>query len=132
MTSKSSYIALVLCIACCAPSFAQETAGRNLNVLDSIVQTSIQNHEMPGAVLLVGHDGKVMYRKAFGNRSLEPKIEPMTVDTIFDMASLTKVIATTTAVMQLEEQGRIRMNDPVVKYIPEFGQNGKGDIAVRS
>jgi len=131
MTSKSSYIALLLCIACCAPSFAQETAGRNLNVLDSIVQTSIQNHEMPGAVLLVGHDGKVMYRKAFGNRSLEPKIEPMTVDTIFDMASLTKVIATTTAVMQLEEQGRIRMNDPVVKYIPEFGQNGKGDIAVR-
>ena len=69
--------------------------------------------------------------KSFGNRSLEPKIEPMTVDTIFDMASLTKVIATTTAVMQLEEQGRIRMNDPVVKYIPEFGQNGKGDITVR-
>jgi len=131
MTRKYSFIVLLLWITCCAPAFAQENAAPKLNVLDSIVQTSIQNHEMPGAVLLVGHDGQVIYRKAFGNRSLEPKVEAMTVDTIFDMASLTKVIATTTAVMQLEEQGRIRMNDPVLKYIPEFGQNGKGDITVR-
>jgi uncharacterized protein YbbC (DUF1343 family)/CubicO group peptidase (beta-lactamase class C family) len=131
MTCKYSSIVFVLWIAGCTPVLAQQNAASDLNVLDSIVQTSIQNREMPGAVLLVGHDGRVIYRKAFGNRSLEPKIEPMTVDTIFDMASLTKVIATTTAVMQLEEQGRIRMNDPVVKYIPEFGQNGKGDITVR-
>jgi uncharacterized protein YbbC (DUF1343 family)/CubicO group peptidase (beta-lactamase class C family) len=131
MTCKHICITLVLWIAYCAPAFAQASPAPGLSVLDSIVQTSIQNHEMPGAVLLVGHDGRVIYRKAFGNRSLEPKVEPMTVDTIFDMASLTKVIATTTAVMQLEEQGRIRMNDPVVKYIPEFGQNGKGDITVR-
>lgn len=131
MTGKKTYIALLLCIACCTPTLAQESGSPGLNVLDAIVQTSIQNHEMPGAVLLVGHDGHVIYRKAFGNRALEPRVEPMTVDTIFDMASLTKVIATTTAVMQLEEQGKIRMNDPVVKYIPEFGQNGKSDITVR-
>src|SRR3954468_24756917 len=131
MNCKYICIVLLVWIVCCASGFTQENTAPNLNVLDSIVQTSIQNHEMPGAVLLVGHDGRVIYRKAFGNRSLEPKLEPMTVDTIFDMASLTKVIATTTAVMQLEEQGRIRMNDPVVKYIPEFGQNGKGDMTVR-
>ena len=132
MTHKQIYVALLLCIAWCAAAFSQDmSSAPNLNALDSIVQTSLQNHDMPGAVLLVGHDGHVIYRKAFGNRSLEPKVEPMTVDTIFDMASLTKVIATTTAVMQLEEQGRIRMNDPVVKYIPEFAQNGKSDIAVR-
>src|SRR3954463_16671479 len=131
MNCKYICIVLLVWIGCCAPGFTQENTAPNMNVLDSIVQTSIQNHEMPGAVLLVGHDGHVIYRKAFGNRSLEPRIEPMTIDTIFDMASLTKVIATTTAVMQLEEQGRIRMNDPVVKYIPEFGQNGKSDIAVR-
>ena len=112
-------------------AWAQPSATSPENVLDSIVQSSIENHEIPGAVLLVGHDGRVIYRKAFGNRSLEPKVEPMTVDTIFDLASLTKVIATTTAIMQLEEQGRLRLNDPVVKYIPEFGQNGKGDIRVR-
>jgi CubicO group peptidase (beta-lactamase class C family) len=79
---------------------------------------------MPGAVLLVGHDGQVIYRKAFGNRALEPRREPMTADTIFDLASLTKVIATTTAVMQLVQKGEVRLNDPVAKYIPEFAQNG--------
>jgi uncharacterized protein YbbC (DUF1343 family)/CubicO group peptidase (beta-lactamase class C family) len=110
---------------------AQGQAENRLNVLDSIVETSIQNHEIPGAVLLVGHDGKVIYRKAFGNRALEPTRSAMTADTIFDIASLTKVVATTTAIMQLEQQGKIRLNDPVVKYIPEFGQNGKGDITIR-
>ena len=129
-STTCSFIYILFFLGCELAS-AQQASAPNLNVLDSVIQTSIQNHEMPGAVLLVGHEGQVIYRKAFGNRSLDPKVEPMTVDTIFDMASLTKVIATTTAVMQLEEQGRIRMNDPVVKYIPEFGQNGKGDIAVR-
>ena len=99
--------------------------------VDSIIQASIDNHEIPGAVLLVGHDGQVVYRKAYGMRSLEPTRSAMTVNTIFDIASLTKVVATTTAAMQLMEQGKIRLNDPVVKYIPEFGQNGKGDVTVR-
>ena len=85
----------------------------------------------PGAVLVVGHDGAVIYRKAYGNRALEPTREPMTLDTVFDLASLTKVIATTTAMMQLFEQGKVRMNDPVAKYLPEFAQNGKEDITLR-
>ena len=117
--------------AFCAIALGQQTQSQKLSVLDSILQTSIEKHEAPGAVLLVGHDGHVIYRKAFGNRSLEPKAEPMTADTIFDLASLTKVIATTTAVMQLVEQGKIRLNDSVAKYIPEFAQNGKADIDVR-
>jgi CubicO group peptidase (beta-lactamase class C family) len=108
-----------------------QSSTSDLDVLDPIVQTAIQNHEVPGAVLLVGHDGRVIYRKAFGSRSLEPTRTPMTVDTVFDIASLTKVVATTTAVMQLVEKGKIRLNDPVVKYIAEFGQNGKTDITVR-
>jgi len=95
------------------------------------VQEAIQDGQIPGAVVLVGHDDKVVYRKAFGYRSLEPRRELMTVDTIFDIASLTKVVATTTAVMQLFERGKVRLNDDVVKYIPEFGQNGKEDITVR-
>jgi uncharacterized protein YbbC (DUF1343 family) len=110
---------------------AQQADAPSLAALDPIVQTAIQNHEIPGAVLLVGHDGHIIYRKAFGERSLEPTRSAMTVDTIFDLASLTKVIATNTAVMQLFEQGKIRLNDPVAKYIPEFGQNGKADITVR-
>lgn len=115
----------------CGLAFAQQSESSNLSGLDSIIQNAIQNHEIPGGVLLVGHDGQVAYRKAFGERSLEPTRSAMTVNTIFDLASLTKVVATTTAVMQLVEQGKIRLNDPVVKYIPEFGQNGKADITVR-
>src|SRR6185369_470108 len=102
-----------------------------LQVLDSIVRDAIGNREVPGAVVLVWHDGQVIYRKAFGNRAIDPRGEPMTVDTIFDIASLTKVVATTTAVMQLVQHGDIRLNDPVVKYIPEFAQNAKDDITVR-
>lgn len=102
-----------------------------LVAVDSIIKQAIDDGNIPGAVLLVGHDGKVIYRKAYGHRSLEPKRESMTVDTIFDMASLTKVIATTTSVMQLAELGKIRFNDPVAKYLPEFAQNGKEDITIR-
>ena len=102
-----------------------------LGAVDAIIQQAIADHNIPGAVLVVGHDGKVIYRKAYGERSLEPRREAMTVDTIFDMASLTKVIATTTAVMQLMELGKVRLNDPVAKYIPEFAQNGKEDITIR-
>jgi uncharacterized protein YbbC (DUF1343 family)/CubicO group peptidase (beta-lactamase class C family) len=104
----------------------------SLGVLDAIVREAIEDKQMPGAVLLVGHNGQVVYRKAFGNRALEPRRESMTADTIFDIASLTKVVATTTAVMQLAEKGKIRLNDPVVKYISEFGENGKDEITVRN
>src|SRR5579859_2363778 len=110
---------------------ATPKADVRLSQGDSIINQAVADGNIPGAVLLVGHDGKVVYRKAYGYRELEPKRVPMTVDTIFDLASLTKVIATTTAVMQLVEQGKIRLNDPVAKYLPEFGQNGKEDITIR-
>ncbi len=118
-----------------APTLAvatQATSVPSLGVLDSIVRDAIHDDQIPGAVLLVWHDGQVIYRKAFGNRSLEPRREAMTVDTIFDIASLTKVVATTTAVMQLVQKGEVRLNDPVAKYISEFAENGKEDITVRN
>jgi uncharacterized protein YbbC (DUF1343 family)/CubicO group peptidase (beta-lactamase class C family) len=99
--------------------------------VDSVIQQAISDNNIPGAVLVVGHNGSVVYRKAYGSRALEPRREVMSAETIFDLASLTKVIATTTAVMQLMEHGKIRMNDPVAKYLPEFAQNGKDDITVR-
>jgi len=112
------------------PVKAQASAVR-LGQVDAIVQQSIADGNIPGAVLVVGHNGSIIYRKAYGSRALEPKREAMTIDTIFDMASLTKVIATTTAVMQLFEQGKIRLNDPVAKYLPDFAANGKEDITLR-
>ena len=102
-----------------------------LDNVDGIVEQSIQDGTIPGAVLIVGHDGQVVYRKAYGSRALEPRHETMTVDTVFDVASLTKVIVTATAVMQLVEQGKIRLNDTVAKYLPEFAANGKDEITIR-
>jgi uncharacterized protein YbbC (DUF1343 family)/CubicO group peptidase (beta-lactamase class C family) len=118
-----------------APSFAAKSskspADRRLNVIDDVIHHAIDAGQIPGAVVLIGHHNQIVYRKAFGHRALDPRREPMTVDTIFDIASLTKVVGTTTAVMQLAERGQLRTSDPVAKYLPEFAQNGKEDITVR-
>lgn len=82
--------------------------------VDPLIENAIAAKQIPGAVLLVGRGSSVVYRKAYGQRALEPLPEPMTVDTIFDLASLTKPIATATAVMQLVEEGRVRLDDPWV------------------
>ena len=99
--------------------------------LDALLKDAVEKGRAPGVVLLVGHNGNFVYRKAFGYRALDPGKEPMTVDTIFDMASLTKVMATTSCVMRLVQLGQVKLNDPVAKYIPEFAQNGKDDVTVR-
>ena len=96
-----------------------------------LIEAAIARHELPGAVVLVGRGDTIVYRHAFGQRAVLPAPEAMTEDTIFDLASLTKVVATTTSVMQLMEEGRIRLNDPVMQFIPEFGRYGKHDIAIR-
>ncbi|HEY4841195.1 MAG TPA: serine hydrolase [Terriglobales bacterium] len=114
-----------------AGALAQPSLDSRLTVVDSIINDAIAQQQIPGAVLIVGHDGRVAYRKAYGDRALEPRRETMTLDTIFDCASVTKVVATTTAILQLWEQGKFRMNDPVAKYLPEFAQNGKQDITIR-
>jgi uncharacterized protein YbbC (DUF1343 family)/CubicO group peptidase (beta-lactamase class C family) len=122
---------LLIAILLSPAAFSQSPLDSRLAVLDSIIDDAIAQRQIPGAVLVVGHDGRVVYRKAYGSRALEPQREAMTLDTVFDCASLTKVIATTTAVMQLWEQGKFRMSDPVAKYLPEFAQNGKQDITIR-
>jgi uncharacterized protein YbbC (DUF1343 family)/CubicO group peptidase (beta-lactamase class C family) len=114
-----------------AVAFSQTPLDSRLAVLDPIINDAIAQRQIPGAVLIVGHDGQMVYRKAYGSRAIEPRREAMTLDTVFDCASLTKVVATTTAILQLWEQGKFRMNDPVAKYLPEFGQNGKQDITIR-
>ncbi len=112
---------------------ARRSAGARLpwRRLDPIVEDSLKRHEMPGAVLIVGHNGHVVYRKAYGERALFPHREKMTVNTIFDCASLTKVVATTPSIMQLFEEGKLRLNDPVSRYLPGFAVNGKEHITIR-
>jgi uncharacterized protein YbbC (DUF1343 family)/CubicO group peptidase (beta-lactamase class C family) len=96
-----------------------------------LVEAAIGRHELPGAVVLVGRGDQILYQRAFGSRAVAPAPEAMTEDTIFDLASLTKVVATTTSVMTLVERGRIRLNDPAMLFIPEFGRYGKNTIAIR-
>jgi len=96
-----------------------------------MMKRAIRAGKIPGAVILIGNEEKVIYRRAFGHRALVPRKLPMTVDTIFDIASLTKVIATTPAVMQLMEEGKLRLEDPVSKYWPEFKTGGKEEITVQ-
>ena len=98
--------------------------------IDAAIEEAIAAGKIPGAVCLIGQPGRLLHFKAYGQRALVPSREPMTTDTIFDAASLTKVIATTSAVMRLFEQGKIRIADKVTVYLPDF-QNGKSDITVR-
>jgi uncharacterized protein YbbC (DUF1343 family)/CubicO group peptidase (beta-lactamase class C family) len=91
-----------------------------LSRIDALVEADIAAKKLPGAVVIVGHKGKIVFRKAYGNRSLVPAVEKMTVDTVFDAASLTKGVATSTSVMVLLEQGKLRLNDTVGMYFPEI------------
>ena len=99
--------------------------------IDQLVADAIAAKAAPGVVVLIGRADQTVYEKAYGARATVPSTEPMTLDTVFDLASLTKVVATTTAVMTLVEQGRVRLNDPVASFVPGFDRYGKGGITVR-
>src|SRR5580765_7996619 len=109
---------------------SQGFAAERLARMDEVIAESIAKKELPGAVVLVGRHGKVVWHKAYGARAIEPQREAMTTDTIFDLASLTKVVATTTSIMILIEQGKVRLNDPVVQFIPEMKGEGRDAITI--
>jgi SSS family transporter len=116
------------------------TAAPDFSAVSAAINTAIAQKKLPGAVVVIGHGGKVAFEQAYGVRKLagEPGLdgkpspaESMTVDTIFDMASLTKCLATATAIMQLYEAGKLDFDDPVAKYLPEFAANGKQAVTIR-
>ncbi|MBM4288858.1 MAG: beta-lactamase family protein, partial [Deltaproteobacteria bacterium] len=106
-------------------------ADPRLNRLNGIIPSQLAAGGVPGAVVLVGHQGRIIYLQAFGQRAVIPQVLPMTPETVFDIASLTKVVATTTAIMQLADAGRLNLDKPVAAYWPAFGANGKGGITLR-
>ena len=116
-----------------APGISTTEDDPRFAAIEIAAREEIDAGHLPGAVILVGHQGRVVYRKAFGQRCLGPlpQPQPMTVDTIFDIASLTKVVATTTAIMQLSDRGLLSIDDPVGKYWPEFARNGKAPLTLR-
>lgn len=114
--------------------FIAKDASMNTNELKKIapyIEKSIKAGQFPGAVVLIGHRNKIVYQGVFGKRRIKPDVAPMTLDTIFDVASLTKVVATTPAIMQLIEQKKLKLNDRVSKFWPEFGSHGKNTITIR-
>lgn len=111
--------------ACARPSYSQ------FSDVDRLVRAAVKNGEAPGAVVAIGHDEQVVHRYVYGKRALVPRQEPMTWETHFDMASLTKPTVTALAVMQLVERGDLHLDDPVVRYLPAFEANGKSSITLR-
>ena len=141
--SNSMAVTLFVAFFCCGCKTTLDEVGlttsatlpigfdrEKLSEIDTLIETGIAEHRMPGAVLWIEQEGAA-YHKAYGNRALEPVVEPMTEDTIFDAASLTKVIATAPAIMLLVERGQVEIDAPVQKYIEEFRRSGKDAITVR-
>ena len=120
------FLVCFLGTASAEPSFYPQ----KLSEIDAAIQQTIAEKGCPGGVLWIEHRG-VTYHKAYGSRSLVPEVAPMTEDTIFDLASLTKVVACTPAVMLLVERAQLSLDDKVQKYIPEFTSQGKDAITVR-
>src|SRR5678815_5544134 len=130
---------LVLILSLALQSFAQLphvkpegvfVSDAQLARMDSIIEESIAKHELPGAVVLVARKGRVVWDKAYGSRAVEPAHEAMTTDTMFDLASLTKVIATATSIMILVERGKVRLSDPLSRFIPEIRGEGRDRITI--
>jgi uncharacterized protein YbbC (DUF1343 family)/CubicO group peptidase (beta-lactamase class C family) len=124
------YMKFFWCAALAATALSAQTFSGAV-ALDRVIREGVEQGRLPGAVLIVGHDGQVVFRKAYGDRAVYPQTEAMTTDTIFDLASLTKVVATTPSLMKLFEEGRFRLNDKITEYIPEF-QGGKSNITIRN
>lgn len=104
--------------------------SERLSHIDPIVEAGLDEKKMPGCVIAIGRHGKIALLRAYGDKRVEPQVEPMTVDTVFDMASITKPVATATSTMVLVEQGKVRIRNRVSEYIPEFGVNGKEKVTI--
>ncbi len=116
------FLRLVLATAWLAVAVPAAAPAQPLDwtALDEAARDAIAAGDLPGAVIVVGQADRILYRKAFGSRALTPAVEPMTLDTVFDIASLTKVVATTPAVLALWEQGRLDLDAPLGRYLREF------------
>ncbi len=136
---------LLACINLYAPTVRAEPSSSSLPVkqpaelglstsqlerIDDMVAVEIVKGNIPGCVVMIGRREGIAFARAYGHQQVEPTKEEMTLDTVFDMASITKPVATATSIMLLVERGQVRLGEPVATYIPEFAQNGKEAITV--
>ena len=115
-----------------ARSSPEEAGMRSerLALIDELVAEGLDKKRMPGCVVLVGRNNRIVFHKAYGYRQLKPGKVPMSKDCVFDMASITKPMATATSVMMLVEQGKLRLRDKVATYIPDFANSGKEEVTL--
>ena len=100
--------------------------------VDKLIYEAIKDSVFPGAVLLISKEGKTIYKNAYGNFTYDKHSTKVKLNTIYDLASLTKIVSTTTAAMICIDKGLFKLNDKVVKYIPKFANNGKENITIKN
>ncbi|OGU36527.1 MAG: hypothetical protein A2315_01880 [Ignavibacteria bacterium RIFOXYB2_FULL_35_12] len=134
---KKAYLILLILnlfvIASCS-SFFKPTNSDHISFLevDSIIEKAISDSAFPGAVLLVSRDMRIVHEKAYGTYTYDPASPKVTTSTIFDLASVSKVVGTTTAAMILIDREELNLDDKVIKYLPEFNNNGKENITIKN
>jgi CubicO group peptidase (beta-lactamase class C family) len=104
----------------------------DFSAVDVIIEDAIRNRDFPSAVLIIGDSNSIIYQNAYGRLTYEDDAKATTMNTIYDLASITKVIAATSAIMKLYDEGKIDLDAPVAQYIPEFAVNGKSNITVKN
>ncbi len=125
------FLAVFFCGGRWLVAFGQEIEAGQLNGMEAAVREEMEKGNIPGAVVLVGQGEEILYHKAFGYEVIEPHREPMSPDTIFDLASVSKPVGTATSILILRDRGKIGLEDPVGRYLPAFAVNGKEKAQIR-
>lgn len=121
---KSPHVIFLLLV------FYANVFSNDFSAIDDVISRGISDHSFPGAQVLIGNERDILYEKSYGNFTYDDFSRVVTNDCMFDLASVTKVVATTSAIMKLYDEKKISLTDRVAYYIPEFGNNWKGDITV--
>lgn len=129
MRFLNKYLYILCLFLTISPVYTQNKKF-DFSTVDDIINNAITERAFPSAVLVVGNEKGIIYQNAYGRLTYDDDAKPTTLNTIYDLASVTKVIATTSAIMKLYEQGKINLNASVSEYIPQFAVNNKGDIKV--
>ncbi|HOD82526.1 MAG: Penicillin-binding protein 4* [Planctomycetes bacterium ADurb.Bin126] len=129
--TRTSLTLLLAALACSAAHAADRLPADRQAAIDAVVNAEIAKGHIPGAVVAVGHRQGLLFLRAYGQAVVKPEERPMRTDTIFDLASLTKPVATAPCVLLLAERGKISLDDPVAKHLPAFAAQGKGSILIR-
>lgn len=127
----TTLLTLMLCLSIGCQQLQEEIRKPSFSEIDHVIEEEIEKGNFPGAVVLVGKHDDILYWEAFGNEVIEPYEETITRNTIFDMASLTKPIATATSIMILRDRKAIELNDYVGAYLSAFACNGKEEVRIK-